>query len=168
MMTPANSQIRIPPYCFAFYGKELMLTFWSTLFSCATILSLSTIIRRWMFDELSKFPGPSIAAYTWLYRAYYDVVKSGGLLVQLEKLHKEYGPVVRIGPNEVSVAFSSSIYSYFVSFHASFTFSLHQPILIYTATEILARSPHYTILFRSMRHLSATSIDRMLLEGGSS
>ncbi|TFK41445.1 cytochrome P450 [Crucibulum laeve] len=36
-----------------------------------------------------------------LYRAYYDVVKNGGLLNQIKILHEIYGPVIRIGPNEL-------------------------------------------------------------------
>ncbi|KAI3603472.1 benzoate 4-monooxygenase cytochrome p450 [Moniliophthora roreri] len=41
------------------------------------------------------------AKWTWLYRAYYDIVVGGGWLSHLENLHKEFGPVVRVGCNEL-------------------------------------------------------------------
>ncbi|KAG7092861.1 hypothetical protein E1B28_009174 [Marasmius oreades] len=62
----------------------------------ASILSL--LSRRYPLD---RFPGPRLARWTWLYRAYYDIVIGGGWLAHLEKLHDIYGPVVRVGYTEL-------------------------------------------------------------------
>ncbi|KAJ8079331.1 hypothetical protein PM082_021833 [Marasmius tenuissimus] len=69
-----------------------------TFFS-AYLLFLS--IYRLVFHPLAKFPGPRAAALTHYYRAYYDVVRHGGWLDQLKVLHARYGPIIRVGPNEL-------------------------------------------------------------------
>ncbi|KAI3606063.1 benzoate 4-monooxygenase cytochrome p450 [Moniliophthora roreri] len=72
--------------------------------STLTILLLYStliVIYRLVLHPLRSFPGPRIAAVTDYYQAYFDVVKGGQLLKHLRKLHEEYGPVVRIGPNTV-------------------------------------------------------------------
>ncbi|KAF4594099.1 hypothetical protein EYR40_008898 [Pleurotus pulmonarius] len=43
----------------------------------------------------------SLIKLRW-YQGYYDIIKHGGLLRQVNYLHELYGPVVRIGPNELS------------------------------------------------------------------
>lgn len=51
---------------------------------------------------LAHVPGPKLAALSWYYLTYYDI-----LLCRNEKIsdwHTKYGPVVRIRPNEVTVA----------------------------------------------------------------
>ncbi|KAI5893955.1 cytochrome P450 [Schizophyllum commune H4-8] len=58
------------------------------------------LYRRY-FHPLSRVPGPLMAALTDYYVMYYEVVKDGSLVDQLEKLHAIYGPAVRIGPNSV-------------------------------------------------------------------
>ncbi|KAF6758341.1 cytochrome P450 [Ephemerocybe angulata] len=58
-------------------------------------------ISRLYFHPLAHFPGPKLAALTGFYQTYYDLVKDGETVNQLEILHKRYGPVVRIGPNNL-------------------------------------------------------------------
>ncbi|KAL6246705.1 hypothetical protein RBB50_006012 [Rhinocladiella similis] len=53
------------------------------------------------FHPLAAFPGPRLAAATSLYKAYIDVVAKTGFVQALEKLHAQYGNVVRVGPNEL-------------------------------------------------------------------
>ncbi|KAJ7780769.1 cytochrome P450 [Mycena maculata] len=66
------------------------------------VVCLTTfILFRIFFDKLSVYPGPWTARVTKGYRFYYDVVQSGGLLDELHRLHKKFGLVVRIGPNEL-------------------------------------------------------------------
>ncbi|KZL70412.1 cytochrome P450 [Colletotrichum tofieldiae] len=55
---------------------------------------------RAFFCPLASFPGPRIAGTTKLYEAYHVLVKNDWL-ENLVSLHEEYGPVVRIGPNEL-------------------------------------------------------------------
>jgi len=40
---------------------------------------------------LRSFPGPKLAAIGSYYEFYYDVVKDGMFLWELEKMHEEYG-----------------------------------------------------------------------------
>ncbi|KAF5334742.1 hypothetical protein D9758_016895 [Tetrapyrgos nigripes] len=65
------------------------------------ILGTSIILYRISpFHPLAGVPGPFIARITklWTYR----ITASGELARAMRKLHDEYGPVVRTGPNEVS------------------------------------------------------------------
>ncbi|KIK57229.1 hypothetical protein GYMLUDRAFT_46485 [Collybiopsis luxurians FD-317 M1] len=59
----------------------------------------SLVIYRAFFHPLHKYPGPILAALTEGYEAYYNIVKQGGFLDEIERLHKVHGPVVRVGPN---------------------------------------------------------------------
>ncbi|KAF9077861.1 cytochrome P450 [Rhodocollybia butyracea] len=56
-------------------------------------------LYRLFFHPLSGYPGPTLAALTNWYEAYYNVVKGGGLIAKYEQLHKLHGPVIRVGPN---------------------------------------------------------------------
>ncbi|EEB90166.1 hypothetical protein MPER_11666, partial [Moniliophthora perniciosa FA553] len=61
-------------------------------------------MKKYKVQNLTHFSGPALAKRTWLYRFYYDVIVGGGWLSQLERLHKVYGPVVRVGPKELHFA----------------------------------------------------------------
>ncbi|KIK54975.1 hypothetical protein GYMLUDRAFT_48174 [Collybiopsis luxurians FD-317 M1] len=67
----------------------------SLLFSYLAALALYRIF----FHPLHKFRGPVLAALTDWYEIYYNIVHDGGLVVEIERLHDLYGPVVRTGPN---------------------------------------------------------------------
>ena len=43
------------------------------------------------FHPLSKIPGPKLAVMGSLYEFYYDVVKDGTYLWEIEKMHRKYG-----------------------------------------------------------------------------
>lgn len=60
---------------------------------------LSLVIYRLYFHPLARVPGPRLAAITRLWYAYH--VKKSRFLLKGRELHDKYGPVVRIGPNEV-------------------------------------------------------------------
>jgi hypothetical protein len=72
-------------------------------------------IYRIYFHPNSHIPGPKLAAFTYWYQSYYDLwPHSGRFLWKTIELHEQYGPVVRIGPNEVQVNdpdFYSEMYS---------------------------------------------------------
>ena len=61
---------------------------------------VSTCIYRRFFHPLAKVPGPFLPAVTKLYQSYYN----GRYYLQIEKLHKLYGPIVRITPDEVHLS----------------------------------------------------------------
>ncbi|CAD6444312.1 acda6855-de0c-418b-9ce5-107134f7e3bb [Sclerotinia trifoliorum] len=58
---------------------------------------------RFFFHPLAHIPGPPLAIATYLYEWYYDLYLSGQYTFQIKKLHKQYGPVIRINPNEVHI-----------------------------------------------------------------
>lgn len=63
---------------------------------------------------LSHIPGPRLAAATYLPEFYYDVVKFGRYTSEIREMHKAYGPLVRINPNEIhcnDINFSDEIYA---------------------------------------------------------
>ncbi|KAI0458840.1 cytochrome P450 [Xylaria acuta] len=62
---------------------------------------LSVIVRRLLFNPLAKIPGPW---YTnWTNAILKIKVLKGIGPIYVDQLHKQYGPVVRVGPDEVDV-----------------------------------------------------------------
>jgi hypothetical protein len=56
-------------------------------------LTLATVIYRLYFHPLAKVPGPKFAAVTWLHEFYFDIIKGGQGVFELQRLHAIYGAV---------------------------------------------------------------------------
>ncbi|KAK8079184.1 hypothetical protein PG994_002991 [Apiospora phragmitis] len=73
------------------------------------------VVYRLYFHPLAKFPGPKLAGATYLYEAYYDLYPHKlRYLWQIEKLHQQYGPILRINPAHLHIHdpdFLDGIYS---------------------------------------------------------
>lgn len=63
----------------------------SILAAVAVVYVLGGVIYRLYFSPIAGFPGPKLAAVTYWYEFYYDVVKDGQYIFQIAKLHKRYG-----------------------------------------------------------------------------
>lgn len=52
---------------------------------------LRVVLYRLYAHPLAGFPGPKLAAATFLYEFYYDVVKRGMYIWEVERMHEKYG-----------------------------------------------------------------------------
>ncbi|OQO06915.1 hypothetical protein B0A48_07481 [Cryoendolithus antarcticus] len=71
--------------------------------SSYAVYSLTKLFYRIFLHPIARFPGPRLAAATYLYEAYYDVWRDGQFLFHLDALHDQYGPVIRVSPDEIHV-----------------------------------------------------------------
>ncbi|KAK0656434.1 cytochrome P450 CYP542B3 [Cercophora newfieldiana] len=70
------------------------------------LLAIYTIygaIWRLYFSPIAHIPGPRLAALTWWYEFYYDIILGGQYVYKMKDLHKEYGPIIRINPEEIHI-----------------------------------------------------------------
>jgi hypothetical protein len=85
------------PSVYAAAGTIISLTAWSV--SILLCLLIGTISYRLLLHPLAGVPGPRLAAVSNIWLAYQ--VRNGKSVLVGKKLHQRYGPVVRVGPNEV-------------------------------------------------------------------
>ncbi|PVH82542.1 cytochrome P450 [Cadophora sp. DSE1049] len=72
----------------------------SAIFALIVLCLATKVLWRLYFHPLSKYPGPKLFAATSLVNAYY--VFKATRVYKVAELHNKYGPVVRLGPNELS------------------------------------------------------------------
>ncbi|KAL7785758.1 cytochrome P450 [Trichoderma afarasin] len=66
------------------------------------VYRIAIIIHNVWFHPLSKFPGPThMAAFYLPYT--YGTFLSGRMHHTMKKLHRKYGPIIRVGPNHLAV-----------------------------------------------------------------
>ncbi|KAE8358081.1 cytochrome P450 [Aspergillus caelatus] len=56
-----------------------------------------------MWTKIHGYKVPAFHQETYLYEWYYDLYQSGQFTFQLKNLHRKYGPVIRINPDEVHI-----------------------------------------------------------------
>jgi hypothetical protein len=66
----------------------------------AAALLLAVFLIQRLRSPLSKIPGPAVSKYTSLVLKWKEI--KALRTVYIHQLHQQYGPVVRIAPNEVS------------------------------------------------------------------
>ncbi|KAF9886516.1 hypothetical protein FE257_011423 [Aspergillus nanangensis] len=61
------------------------------------------VVYRLYLSPLARFPGPRLAAATGLYETYFQIIKGGVYTWEIDRLHEEYGPIIRVKPNELHI-----------------------------------------------------------------
>lgn len=70
-------------------GRSVVL---AIAFLVVSLLYLAgLVVYRLCLSPIAKFPGPKLAAATYLFEGYYDVVKRGKYTFKIRDLHAEYG-----------------------------------------------------------------------------
>ncbi|CEL07565.1 Putative Cytochrome P450 [Aspergillus calidoustus] len=82
-----------------------MCFFWilETTAVVSTLWTAAEAIRRLYFHPLAHIPGPRLAALTWWYEFYYDAIQPGQYIFKIQELHKQYGPIIRVTPDEIHI-----------------------------------------------------------------
>jgi cytochrome P450 len=60
-------------------------------------------VYRLYWSPLAAYPGPKLAVLSNWYEFYYDVILQGQFTSKIQKLHKQYGPIIRITPTELHI-----------------------------------------------------------------
>lgn len=55
---------------------------------------IGSVVYQLHFSPLSRFPGPKIAAVTYLYEFYYDAILKGRYIFKIKELHEKYGTFI--------------------------------------------------------------------------
>jgi hypothetical protein len=85
------------------------------LFASFVLFILSAIIYRLTFHPLARIPGPRLAGISTIWLAYH--VRQGKCATWEPELHRKYGPIVRIAPNEVLVCSEEGIRQIYSTLH---------------------------------------------------
>ncbi|KFY49221.1 hypothetical protein V496_10164 [Pseudogymnoascus sp. VKM F-4515 (FW-2607)] len=83
-------------------------------FTAWLVYVVAQAIHRLYFSPIAKFPGPKLAAVSFWYEFYYDVVQGGQYTFEIGRMHEKYGPIIRINPYELHVStpdFYEKLYS---------------------------------------------------------
>lgn len=75
-----------------------------TAIAAIFLYTIYSLLYRLYFSPIAKFPGPKLAAATFWYEFYYDIILGGKYIWRIKDLHKQYGPVIRINPYELHVS----------------------------------------------------------------
>ncbi|KAI9843443.1 MAG: hypothetical protein M1838_002619 [Thelocarpon superellum] len=89
------------------YILDLASTYRLELGAAGIVLTIAYIaanaVYQLYFSPIAGFPGPWLAAVTFWYEFYYDVVLRGRYTWRIGELHQQYGPIVRINPYELHI-----------------------------------------------------------------
>jgi hypothetical protein len=81
-------------------SSELYTILFTAFLTVTLLYYLSLLVYNLFFHPLRKFPGPILAAASPFYFAYHTIRGSRASIVR--DLHIQYGPMVRLAPNQLS------------------------------------------------------------------
>ncbi|KAH7383046.1 putative P450 monooxygenase [Cadophora sp. MPI-SDFR-AT-0126] len=79
---------------------QVGLVVWTLLLSWIC-LKIGQTVYNVFFHPLRAFPGPTAAKATTWWKTYIEVVTQESMVDVLIRLHKQFGEIVRVGPNEL-------------------------------------------------------------------
>ncbi|XP_014550458.1 hypothetical protein COCVIDRAFT_43024 [Bipolaris victoriae FI3] len=92
------------PNCSLFHMDSRISSQLAGLFALSWVAYIGMrCIYNLFFHPLRKIPGPWMAAMTPLPDFWHDAVRRGNYIWEIQKMHRKYGPIVRINPNEVHI-----------------------------------------------------------------
>lgn len=77
---------------------------------------LSSFVVSYFRPGLHELPGPVLARFTLLWKVWVHIKGDGHVVYQ--NIHKRYGPIVRTGPNSVSIGEAAMIPEIYLSGHS--------------------------------------------------
>ncbi|KAH8779164.1 cytochrome P450 4A10 [Hyaloscypha sp. PMI_1271] len=145
-----------------------------TILAVSTTLLLARSIYRVIFHPISHVPGPLVPKLTSLWLYYHAYI--GDEASTIHKLHEQYGPYVRVSPNEVDISDAEAITLIYVTrggftkapCYANFDIDGHKTI--FSTTDMDYRKPRATAVVsmfstKSIRENEAAiygCVDRMV------
>lgn len=72
-------------------GLPTLVEFVEITIATTLAYNIGLTIYRLYFHPLAKFPGPKLTAISQWYEIYYDLVKEGQFMFEIERMHKQYG-----------------------------------------------------------------------------
>ena len=73
------------------YEDYVVAPLWSVGFTFLLFYFGGGALYRLWLSPIAKFPGPKLAALTFWYEFYYDVVKGGQYTWEIRRMHEKYG-----------------------------------------------------------------------------
>ena len=70
-------------------------------FAYLVLLAVYTVVTRLYLSPLAKVPGPKLAALSYLYEWYYDIIQQGRFPFKVRSLHEQYGMRIALSKKEV-------------------------------------------------------------------
>lgn len=103
-----DAMLILDPFLEAFQQQPLMLTAASVI-----LLVLARTIYRIYFHTLCHIPGPIVPKITSLWLHYHAYI--GDEASTIRRLHAQYGPYVRVAPNEVDIGDADAVQPIYVA-----------------------------------------------------
>ncbi|ROT40789.1 cytochrome P450 [Sodiomyces alkalinus F11] len=98
---------------------------WAYLLTAGVVSWVVKAIYNLYFHPLSRYPGSKVAAVSssW-WEWYWNYYHNGRLLFEVERLHQQHGPVIRIGVNDLHVS-DMAVYQDITKVNTNFTKDPH-------------------------------------------
>ncbi|KAI0103311.1 cytochrome P450 [Nemania sp. FL0031] len=63
-----------------------------------------SMFYQFRLSPVARFPGPPLPKFTFLYEFYYEWIRPGQYYKKIHEMHEQYGPIVRVSPEEIHIS----------------------------------------------------------------